>query len=326
MNKATYWVGILPILFGLIACSINAGSGSAGEPVSKATTPTVTESNEGDSASTPNTNSNASTNSGTTNKSNTTNNQSSVNPAGSGSNTNSPTINNNQNYITPASQAYKYLTDETAKQSLLNTIATMPNLSGPCNNSSTSPCSATVASGTIIAAYKQSYSNYAVIRENYDKDNRTAPANSFINVVTQYTPESQQSAALNATYKGQASYSRSNGANVVTRNDLTLTTTGSSIQGVLNAEPTMSGVIHPVITFNAGAINVADGKVSFSGTALFHSRFFNSASAAGGGQDLTGRYNGVFAGNNAEEAIGTFETTNYTDEKSVQGAFAAKKQ
>jgi hypothetical protein len=331
MGKIAYWVATMLMSLSVTACSVNAGGGSTGEPIPKQSLSDTDSTNSTDSSSNNSADGGAKDNSSNNGSAdNNTNGNSSDNNNAAGSNSGGATtsiLTGNPAHITSTSQAYKYLTDESAKQELLNKISTMSNLTGPCTSARGSNCASSLPSGTVVAAYKQSYSNYAIIREPYNADNRVKPANSFVYLVTHATPETNKTAALNATYKGQASYSRNNFPNIVTRNDLILTTTDSTIQGVLNAEPTSRGLVYPVITFNAGQINVSGGNVNFSGNALFHARFFNSSSSGNGNdQDLTGSYAGVFAGSNAEEVVGTFETGNYSDEKAVQGAFIGRKQ
>lgn len=219
------------------------------------------------------------------------------------------------------SQASKYLSSAAAQEELVSTIKTMSNVtSGTCSNASGSACSARedgAKEGDVILAYNQSYSSYAVVREAYDSDNRALPANSYIAIAT--TPTTDKSAVTDATYKGQASWSSSNLPSVRTVAGLTMTVSNDKISGeVIQDTATSSGKTPTLITFNSGDITVTDGNVGFNGTATFHSRAF--------GTDLEGTYQGNFAGEKAEEIIGTFQSNEQTPDAAAQGAFSGQKQ
>lgn len=210
-----------------------------------------------------------------------------------------------------------YLNSPETKNQLLEKIATLQNVtSGTCSNVANSVCSARQDSitkaGDVMLAYKQSYSSYAVVREKYQADNRTVPTNAYLAVVI--TPTQDIAAVTDATYKGQASFSSDNRPNVRTVAALTLNVTNQRISGELTQDTSTSSGLYPtLITFNTADIQVQEGQVGFSGKAQFHKRAFS--------QDMEGTYQGWFAGEKAEEVIGTFET----NEPYAQGAFAGKR-
>ncbi len=168
-------------------------------------------------------------------------------------------------------------------------------------------------------SHKQSYSGYAVIRETYGS--ATAPANSFVALPN--VPTTDRKVVVDATYKGQASYSSKFNPNVLTRGDFTLTVKGDSVSGVVNNPPTMNGDIFPLVTFKDGAINATSAGVTFNGVAEFSGRFFNGGAK---NPDLPGTYHGAFAGKNGEEVVGVFETNSQDKATSAQGAFAGVRQ
>lgn len=248
-------------------------------------------------------------------------------------NTEGNTNNDNSSQITTASNikassyfagqtgsyTYKYLTDETERAKLISAINEKSNMTSSCNNNSSSICYKTTEAGTLLGVYKQSYSSYAVIREGYDADHNT-PSNSYIYIVG--TPLADKSLALNATYKGQAAYTRKNFPNIVTQADFELTVSDTQVSGRINKANGDTAV-----TFNQGDITVENNTVGFNGTATFHKGSFSNSADA----DFSGTYQGAFAGANAEEVVGIFESDNYytndtTYTQSVQGAFAGVKQ
>lgn len=235
----------------------------------------------------------------------------------------------NSYFANDSSAIYKYLTDETEKAKLIATINSQSNISdGTCASTNTSKtqgaCSTALEKGTVLGSYKQSYSSYAAIREDYNKDIENVPSNSYVYMVS--TPTLDKNAVVDATYKGQVSYSYRNRPAITTIDGLTLNVKDATISGNV-VETTVSGsgkvTNTTVMTFNDGAISASDEKVAFSGDVTFHygSRAFNTSTKA----DFNGTYKGQFAGANAEEVVGTFESTGTTDDTSVQGAFAASK-
>lgn len=235
----------------------------------------------------------------------------------------------NEYFANDGSAIYGYLTDEAQRQKLQDELKNKQNvIAGTCAATNTArvqgACSTALPKGTLLAAYKQSYSSYAAIREDYNQKIDDVPSNSFVYLVD--TPTTSKAVVTDATYKGQASYSYRNNSAITTLDGLTLTVKGDSISGDLTRSTTSGkGVTTTtkVITFNDAAIKETNGTVGFNGNATFHygTRAFNTTDK----KDFEGTYKGQFGGTNAEEVVGTFESTSTKDNNSVQGAFAASK-
>lgn len=212
-------------------------------------------------------------------------------------------------------QATKLMTADGQKV-LQEKLATISNVeSGNC----VAACNATnVQTGEVVKAFRTSYANYAVVREAYDRENRATPTNSYIATVT--TPTTDKAAVVDATYKGQASWSSANRFNIRTVAGLTLTVANDKISGEVKQDtPTSSGEYPTLITFNSGNIAAnSNGAIGFKGTATFSARAFSTEQA--------GTYQGYFAGDKAEEVIGTFQSDTQTSDAAAQGAFSAIKQ
>lgn len=287
---------------GISACSINTGRGSQGE-----NTPNITNNTLSiDATSGDNSNEN----------SNTTPSAPATPPPSIATDLTHPTFNITGKNI--GTQAATYLSSkekQTELQTKINALnnVSIENCNAQCNQNA-------FAAGDVVKAYHTSYANYAVVREAYDRDNRATPTNSYI--ATVITPTVERSAVVNATYKGTASWSGSNRFNVNSDTGLTLTVTDNKISGQLvRTAATNSGETPTLMTFNSADIAVKDGVVGFEGSATFYKRMFNTSAQA----DLTGSYKGYFAGPNAEEVIGTFQSNEETNSASVQGAFSATK-
>lgn len=215
-------------------------------------------------------------------------------------------------------EAAKYLFSAEKQAVLLAKIEALRNVS-------TETCSAAcndtnVKTGDVVKAYKTSYANYAVVREAYDRENRATPTNTYIATVME--PTTDKAAVVNATYKGQASWSSSNRFNVRTEADLTLTVDNNNISGELKqTSPTSSGNYPTLMTFNHAEIKQKEGVVGFEGTVDFKPRSYNSAAKT----DLNGTYQGYFAGSQAQEVIGTFQSNTQSKDAAIQGAFSATK-
>ncbi len=182
-----------------------------------------------------------------------------------------------------------------------------------------SECKNTAEKGAVVLSHKQSYSGYAVIRETYGS--ATAPSNSYVALID--TPTTDRKTVVDATYKGQASYSNKFNPTVASRADFTLTVSGDSVSGIINNASTGTGVVYPLVTLKDGTINATTAGVTFSGEADFAARTFNGSAK---NPDLAGTYRGAFAGANAEEVVGVFETNSTDKDTSVQGAFAGTRQ
>ncbi|MGX2957582.1 transferrin-binding protein-like solute binding protein, partial [Ursidibacter arcticus] len=175
----------------------------------------------------------------------------------------------------------------------------------------------------------QSYSGYAVIREESGLVDQ--PANAYVAVVT--TPTTDKSLVVDATYKGNAVYSTKNGnayAGYTVRGynaELTLNVKNGVVSGDIKStvgrQPTIA-------TFNDADIQVANNGLVFEGNAKFNTAaplaLTGAKDAAGQRlESIDGIYKGQFAGANAEEVVGTFETNSTEKDFSVQGSFMGKK-
>lgn len=214
-----------------------------------------------------------------------------------------------------SSAVYKYLNEDS--ESLLSAINSIgvTTLSATCSNNASGDCSsANKAQGDVMIAKKQSYSSYAVIRENYDAED--VPANSYVAVNTNPVT-AENIAKVSGTYTGQATYSAKNRPNALTR-DFTMTVTDTSVSGEIYTQAT-NGNKTTWVSLNETALSVENGAVTFAGSASFNESTFGVTD---------GTYQGSFAGNDSEvtEVIGTFESTQSTDAGSVQGAFAGTKE
>lgn len=229
--------------------------------------------------------------------------------------------------IVPTVGTLTEFNSESGKQALLEAMQERTNITaGTCSNSSSSICSSSTAAGTLLGAYNQSYSAYAVIRNDYEKDeegkksNEEEPSNVYIALVT--NPTTELSSVVDATYTGLVSYSRQNAPNIITRDTLTMRVKDHQVSGEAT-QTTNSGVVHNTITFESANIVQGSDGIVFSGNAVFRQNSFYSSNDYEG--DIQGKYQGIFAGSQAEEMIGTFHSNNTNKLTSVQGAFAATK-
>lgn len=216
------------------------------------------------------------------------------------------------------SQGYKIL-NENDKASLSSVVQSAPNIEEAVART----FAATLEKGTVMAANNRSYAGYAVVREAYDKDDRSLPANSYIYSVHTPTTDLSKVQNVSATYKGSASYSAKNGTPVVnfkTENAFTLNLDQNAVSGEIRNAPTRrnpEGEV--VVSLNSAQVEQIKGVVGFKGEATFNETF------AGTGAN-TGTYQGAFGGENAENVVGTFETGIATKEAGMQGAFIGTKQ
>ncbi|RRN00487.1 hypothetical protein EIM44_11530 [Bibersteinia trehalosi] len=165
-----------------------------------------------------------------------------------------------------------------------------------------------------MIAKNQSYSSYAVIREDYEAED--VPANSYV-AVNLDPVKAENIAKVSGTYTGQATYSGKNRPNALTR-DFTMTVNDSGVSGEVYTTAT-NGNKTVWVSLNDTTLSVENGAVTFTGTATFNESTFGVAD---------GTYQGSFAGNESEktEVIGTFESSESTDAGSIQGAFAGTKE
>ncbi|QIW15562.1 hypothetical protein A4G20_04075 [Pasteurellaceae bacterium RH1A] len=217
---------------------------------------------------------------------------------------------------TDGTLGYNYVTNSEKYAELLNTVKDQADIS---EAKASTFSGSTVAQGTIMASHKKSYSSYAVIREAYDAANKANPANSYVAIVT--TPTTDKAMVVDATYKGQATYTAKNLAAVTTlrlQDNFTLTVKDNAVAGkVVTAPSNKYPEGQAVVTFNEGTIAAENNAVTFNGSATFNTTFFGTEA---------GTYQGQFAGANAEEVVGTFTTTEKADGASGQGAFSGTKQ
>lgn len=207
---------------------------------------------------------------------------------------------------------------------------TAPQLNGTCTASR--DCSRELPVNTLLGSYNQSYSSYAAIRtaeimENEDNtaESNTTPVNSFVALVG--LPTTDKNMVIDASYTGRISYSSKNNGGIVTRDSLTMTVKDNHISGRVIDE-TGSGTQRSRITFESTEIKAEPHQISFAGDATFHREVFldmgNSKNPEYEG-DIKGRYQGIFAGDKAQEVVGTFYSNNNIKNYSIQGAFAAQR-
>lgn len=234
------------------------------------------------------------------------------------------------------SQTYQYLNDETKKAALLTAIE---NRSGSCDAKYAGTCTrdakaATAGSineGDVLFTQNLSYAGYAVVREAYDADNvQSQPVNSYIAVVK--TPTTDKAKVVDATYTGTATLTQKNVQTLVgapVGNDKIATLTLNVKDGVVSGNVSRNtGKSAAYVTFNDTTIKAGDNGVVFEGSATFNSQtnvLTTQKDASGNWIDVNGSYRGAFAGANAEEVVGIFETDSTSKDVSVQGAFSGTK-
>lgn len=187
-----------------------------------------------------------------------------------------------------------------------------------CRNATKSACHRDVAADSALISYQRSYTLFGAVRNAYLDSAKQAidgkPANTFV-AMTQ-VPTTDRTAIVDATYHGKVAYSRQNRP-AITLADLTMQVKGEQISGSV-IEKSGTGKISDVMTFKPAQIQASAEKIAFEGEAQFHQ--------AGFGREISGRYNGLFAGKKGEELIGTFHSNSTDKENSVQGAMSATRQ
>lgn len=191
---------------------------------------------------------------------------------------------------------------------------------------------AEVSSNTVLLVKNNpSYSGYAVIREAYPETRDNDPVNSYVAVVKSATPASVDKALfLDATYTGSATFSSRN-ANTVTgytKNSgdnvgITLNVKDEVVTGNIAR---LTGTKATLVTLNEAVIQQSSRGVTFQGDAVIHSSSGGMVlykDEQGNFADVAGIYQGQFAGEKAQEIVGTFESLTTEKERSVQGAFLA---
>ncbi|OAQ15825.1 hypothetical protein F480_03625 [Bibersteinia trehalosi Y31] len=331
----------LLIALGVSACSVNAGGGSQGDPVIRATS---SATNTNTSANT-NENSDTETSEDNTlveNRVETTTESSSTEDSSKDTTTDEPSHTTTENVVdnidneddeseliaiggvgVMGSQAEKYLTSLSAQDELFASINKMENVAtGSCSNSAASGSKCAVANaqeGDILAVYTlkdnaaQTLAGYAVIREAYTS--RENPTNSYITLLS--VPTTEKSAVVNATYTGKASLSYNNSAAINTM-EFEMTASNDTVSGKIYTIAN-TGKESVRVTLNSGDINVTNGLVGFNGTTTFNKTAYADLA------DVEGVYQGWFVGENAEGVIGTIHTKNQTSSGVLQGAFAGTK-
>ncbi|MDG2941098.1 hypothetical protein [Exercitatus varius] len=188
------------------------------------------------------------------------------------------------------------------------------------------------AKGTVLGSYAQAYSGYAVIREAYDgnADSNVGDANAYLALADSNNLVKDKKLVTDATYTGTASYTL-NGNTAVRTDLLTMNVKDDSISGnVYRTTTSGKGVTSTktYVQFRTAGISIDDvsGVVGFNGKAFIDTsaKSVTGTSPKTTSDTANGTYQGVFAGPNAKEVVGTFET-NSNIEKSVRGAFAASK-
>lgn len=195
---------------------------------------------------------------------------------------------------------------------------------------------ANIANDTIIFTDKQSYSGYAVVRTGQITAGNPEPINAYVAVAK--TATTDKDAVVDATYKGNAAYTTGNLFSVIGV-DNTGSTKGQYVATLNVKDQKISGGIENtnaaiatkraelnqdpnIITFKESQVEVRDDMVGFKGDAQFNYGWGFMPNATGDGK---GTYQGVFAGEKAEEVIGTFSTDDTSPKNSVQGAFMGTK-
>lgn len=216
----------------------------------------------------------------------------------------------------PDSYTYKAFASEATQADLIAQAKKADAFAGNCSGAR-SACASSAEAGKVLQSKQLSYAGYGVIRETYGLADQGVPTNAFFYYVD--TPTTDKALVVNATYTGQAHYSRQNGPNVMATTDpLVMNVVDGQISGKVT-KTSGSGVVSDVISFDKAEIVAEQNRVSFNGSATFHSSSFGNKG------DISGSYQGQFAGANAQEVVGTFESQNSAKESSVQGAFSATK-
>ena len=237
----------------------------------------------------------------------------------------------------PTSATYAFVTDP-AKQAELK--AAIDNRTGSCDRSLDVYCVAinptrrptgprtfvqvpAQPEGAVLLTQKASYAGFAVVREGTDRIvAQDRPVNSFISVV--YTPTTDMAAVVDAQYTGNVAYTTHNSAKL-DMGKLTLNVVGSTVNGVIQND----AHTQRLVTLENGNISASGNGVVFNGGAVFHSEGLNIPERRNPlnnlYSDFYGTYKGSFAGANAENVVGTFESDSIGKDISVQGAFVGAK-
>lgn len=196
-----------------------------------------------------------------------------------------------------------------------------------------------IEKGSVIYTDQLSYAGYATIRSQIPEGAgyNSEPVNSYVAIAKMATRD--KNAVVDATYKGGVSYTNNNLATIIGKQnngayiaELTLNVKDQQVSGVIenvnasiNEKRISQGVAKELVTLTQTSINLDDGVVGFNGEARFNygqGFLLNSAGTTVG----IGTYQGVFAGENAEEVVGTFSTNDTSSNYSVQGAFLGTRQ
>lgn len=235
--------------------------------------------------------------------------------------------------------ATKIATDETTRKSYLEQVMETKDINTKCT-SATCNVNKDIAAGTILMNYRQSYTGFAVIREDEtlwknDDGDRVSSMNSYVYFTN--SPVTDKALVTNATYTGamgEADSITDNTAVVLERGyayapfmsnlGFTLNVTDGSVSGNIYYDKNQT----TIVTLNSADVAVnSDGVVGFDGTANFHAdALYINKQEDGTYQDVSGTYNGIFAGANAEEVVGSFQTDKQEEAKNnVQGIFIGTK-
>lgn len=186
--------------------------------------------------------------------------------------------------------------------------------------------------GTLLGSYAQSYSGYAVLREEYSNLSgvaNTGDANAYLALAQSDQLVSDKALVTNATYTGTASYS-TRGRGVIATDLLTMNMKDDNISGYVYRTVTSgrgNTTTRTYVQMRDAQIKVDNGVVGFDGNAFIDSsaKGVNGNVPTSTADAANGTYRGVFVGPNAKEVVGTFETnTDVVD--SVRGAFAGSKE
>lgn len=195
---------------------------------------------------------------------------------------------------------------------------------------------AKLPAGTVLSTTQKSYGGYAIVREAFSETiSADKPLNGFVVIAKNAT--TNKDAVVDATYKGSAALSTGNFMTILEKNnagiphyELSLNVKNKAVSGeITNTTP---GVLakreaakqpREIITLQNANIEVNDDIVGFSGNAVFNYGEGFLPTADGNGR---GTYKGIFAGDKAEEVVGSFTTDDLGKKNSVQGAFVGVRQ
>lgn len=217
----------------------------------------------------------------------------------------------NNAYSDPRSIVQEYL-DKAKREELIAAVTAKGTDISACGSNVKQSCSNKypgAAKGDLLRQYVQSYSSYAVLREEFSE--KVNPSNAYMALVKEENLVKDKSLIpVDAQYKGKSSFSQANNV-LVTTYDFELNVKDNKVSGAAYTVNSKKKRVDYIL-LESGNISVRNDAVGFSGVADFEKL-----------KKGKGTYQGVFAGSKAEEVVGTFEN-NAKDKDAIQGAFAGK--